>query len=84
MGLDTVELIIEIEKRFDIHIEDVRAEKIGTIEDLIVAIEEIKTDHSMNREEITEKVLDLVSYVSGIEVSKLNLSDSFTNDLGMD
>ncbi|MGC9330265.1 MAG: acyl carrier protein [Bacteroidales bacterium] len=39
-SLDTVELIMELEKEFDISIPDEEAEKIGTVGDAIKYIEE--------------------------------------------
>jgi acyl carrier protein len=41
-SLDTVELIMEFEKEFDIAIPDDQAEKIGTVKDAISYIEEAK------------------------------------------
>lgn len=41
-SLDTVELIMEFEKEFDIAIPDDQAEKIGTVKDAISYIEENK------------------------------------------
>ena len=39
-SLDTVELIMEFEKEFDVAITDDKAEKIGTVADAIAYIEE--------------------------------------------
>ena len=39
-SLDTVELIMEFEKEFDVAIPDDKAEKIGTVADAITYIEE--------------------------------------------
>ena len=39
-SLDTVELIMEFEKEFDVAIPDDKAEKIGTVADAIAYIEE--------------------------------------------
>ena len=39
-SLDTVELIMEFEKEFDISIPDDQAEKIGTVQDAVAYIEE--------------------------------------------
>ena len=41
-SLDTVELIMELEKEFDVQIPDDKAEAIGTVGDAIAFIEEIK------------------------------------------
>ena len=41
-SLDTVELIMEFEKEFDIAIPDDQAEKIGTVSDAISYIEQAK------------------------------------------
>ena len=41
-SLDTVELIMEFEKKFDIQIPDDKAEKIATVEDAISFIEAAK------------------------------------------
>ncbi len=43
-SLDTVELIMEFEKEFEISIPDDKAEKIGTVGDAIAYVEEAKAN----------------------------------------
>ncbi len=42
-SLDTVELIMEFEKEFDITIEDTEAEKIQTVKDVVSFLEKAKS-----------------------------------------
>lgn len=43
-SLDTIELIMEFEKTFDVHISDENTEKIQTVGDMVNAIVELKDE----------------------------------------
>lgn len=45
-SLDTVELIMELEKEFDVAIPDAEAEKLGTVEDIVKYLEARFPDHN--------------------------------------
>lgn len=85
MGLDTVELIVEIEKSFDISIPDEDAECIATVGQLADYIyENQKPGYKIEKTEIDKDVIHLVSIMSGLPKEEIQLHHSFTNDLGMD
>ena len=87
MGLDTVELIINMEKHFDIAIPDQEAGQINTVQDIVNCVyAKISTRQQKNVDikEIERTVIGIVSEFSGIPVSEIQLSHSITGDLGLD
>ncbi len=88
MGLDTVELIMTVEDLFEIQIPDNHAENIATVQQLAdYVFEKIKTKptyENMPKKEFEEQILRLVENLTGIPYEEIDMSASFTNDLGMD
>lgn len=85
MGLDTVELIVEIEKSFDISIPDEVAERISTVGQLAHYIyENQKPGYKIEKKEIDDIVIHVLSTLVGLPKEEIQLHHSFTNDLGMD
>lgn len=87
MGLDTVELIINMEKRFDISIPDQEAEQIHIVQDYVNCVYakiSIHPEKIMDIKEVERIVIDIISEASGIPVNEIKLSHSVTGDLGMD
>jgi len=84
LGLDTVELIVEMEKQFNIAIPDREAEKIATVGQLSTYILRHQNRPLKTKEEIDKAVIAIVSACAGIDEEEIELHHSFTNDLGMD
>lgn len=85
MGLDTVELIVEIEKSFDISIPDEDAERIATVGQLADYIyKNQKPGYKIEKKEIDDIVIHLLSNLVGLPKEEIQLHHSFTGDLGMD
>lgn len=87
MGLDTVELIINMEKHFDIAIPDQEAGQIYTVQDIVNCVYSkisARPEKTMDMKEIEETVIRIVSESSGIPAHEIRLSHSITDDLGMD
>jgi len=85
MGLDTVELIVEIEKHFDIAIPDEEAECIATVEQLVDYVyTHQKSGYKIEKKAIDVIVIHLLSTLVGIPKEEVKLHHSFTDDLGMD
>ncbi len=85
MGLDTVELIVEIEKSFNISIPDEKAERIATVGQLAdyVYVHQ-KPGYKIGKEKVDDIVIHLLSTLVGLPKEEIELHHSFTNDLGMD
>jgi acyl carrier protein len=85
MGLDTVELIVEIEKSFNISIPDEKAGRIVTVGQLAdyVYLNQ-KPGYKVEKEEVDDIVIHLLSTLVGLPKEEIELHHSFTNDLGMD
>jgi acyl carrier protein len=70
MGLDSVELVLEIEKYFEIQISDAEAEKISTVQDMVdvVASHLNISDNSANlRDDILQRINDALLKLGLIE-----------------
>jgi len=87
MGLDTVELIINIEKHFAISIPDLEAGQIYTVQDIVDCVYSKISAHpekAMGIQDIEEIVIRMISEFSGIPANEIQLSHSITGDLGLD
>ena len=85
MGLDIVELIVEVEEKFNISIPDEEAASLATVGQVVDYVyTHQKSDAKLEKSEIQDRVIDLVSDKTGISKEKIALHHSFTNDLGMD
>lgn len=85
MGLDVVELIVEIESTFDISIPDEKAERIATVGQLVDYVyTRQKPSHKIEKQEVEKHIIHLVSTLIDIPVNEIELHHSFTTDLGMD
>ncbi len=83
MGLDSVELLVEIEKEFGIEISDLEAENIYTIGDFYEVILK-KDSEEKNIEDVLQRLKTLISNKLGMDIKKLKLEMSIVNDLGLD
>lgn len=88
MGLDSVDLIIRVEKTFDISIPDRLAEKILTVGDMHDAVWTLlleKDPHQpIVRENFETYLNEIIADQIGVDVEELGKEKSFTNDLGVD
>ncbi|MCP5063596.1 MAG: hypothetical protein GY936_14210 [Ignavibacteriae bacterium] len=83
MGLDTVELIVEIESEFEVEITDVEAEKLVTIGDCIVLLNQ-RVQLEQGEKEIFKRLTKLVSETSGVDVDKITKETNIVQDLKLD
>lgn len=87
MGLDTVELIMEFEKAFDIQVPDATWERTSTVGDAYNVVWqhlEHKPGHGMSRKEMEELMKDIIEDKVGVDRSEITPEKSFVDDLGMD
>jgi acyl carrier protein len=78
MGLDSVELIMEWEKYFNIEIPDLVAEKIGTVQNAVDAISTI-LNVSEDKSQLKDNIFDQLK--NAISKSRLTNSEINQNDL---
>ncbi len=86
MGLDTVELVMAVEEEFAIRIDNLEAEKIGTVVQLhqyvVVLLE--ADGKFVNREACLKKIIEITSYQLGVPIEKITPDSHFVYDLGAD
>ena len=86
MGLDTVELVIQIEKAFSIAIPDHEAEKIVTIGDMHdFVMQAIDADgRALDADQVWGQLSDILSEDYGLPRAKITRDAGFIRDLGLD
>jgi acyl carrier protein len=88
MGLDTVELLMEIERAFGIAIPDQQAEQIITVGDYYEVVwEHLQRDPEKNRlsrQEVETTINQIIVAFGGVEPHEVVPGASITNDLGLD
>lgn len=84
MGLDSVELLIEIENEFQIEISNIEAENIITIGDFHKTISQ-KIDLTKTTEEaIFQKLREVVSDKVGFDIDEIHYQTKIVDDLRID
>lgn len=86
MGLDTVELILEIEDEFDIVILEEEAEVAWTIGEMLNLVTRLTRakGYEWSREEIRARIVKVVADLTGVHPLTLHDYTSFVSDLGLD
>lgn len=85
MGLDSVELIILIEKELGINFVDSEISKISTVYDVSkYAYILQKGTHGKTLVEVQNIIIDLSSKVSGLNKSEITLGSDLVKDIGLD
>ncbi|MEM0983762.1 MAG: hypothetical protein AAGI17_07425 [Planctomycetota bacterium] len=86
MGLDGVELAMEVEDEFQIRLDDDVAAACRTVSDLVfVVVSELRAKgESVREHEIEFRVREIVADQFGLRVERVRLEDHFVDDLGMD
>ena len=92
MGMDTVELIVDIEKTFNIDIPNAEASSIATVKNLQDCtwkhvLEKSQTDLSYSkysREKVDVIINTLLADRSGLPLEDITPNKSITRDLGLD
>ena len=94
MGLDIVELVMEVEETFGIDIPDHDAERLRTVGDLYWYVREHVPDPAVSNaaphhagtpvDEVWERLLDVIEKEAGLKRERLVPAARFVADLGMD
>lgn len=86
MGLDTVELVVAVEKHFSIAIPDGDAADADTVGKLAQIIERLRlaSGHPIPRDEIVSRLKHLISDMFDIPVESIAEASQFRKDLGLD
>jgi len=85
MGLDTVELVLEVEKHFDVSIPDERAEKTATVEALARLLYELLTHREihLSYNEIIFQLQQIINRMFQIPIERITPEARFIDDLGL-
>lgn len=86
MGLDTVELVIDIENEFSIEISDKDAETLGIVGDIAryVEAQTKNTHHAVTFDMALRKIIEILESQYGIPQGKVNSMSHVVFDLGLD
>ena len=86
MGLDTVELVMEVEHKFDIMIPNEAAEAICTVGDLHAFIigELIRCGRTLDSDEAWRSIVTILTDRFGIPAKKIRHDARIVRDLGLD
>ena len=84
MGLDTVDLIVNIETAFNISVPNERWAGIDVVQDIYTVVEEYTRSSLVPRPEIIVRVNAILSLQSGFNQDAITPYMSITNDLGLD
>jgi acyl carrier protein len=84
MGLDTVELAMEIEKHFNIEPSDKEWSEVNRVYEIHGLIIRHLPEGQFTSEEVMTRVIELIAEKSGNEIDEIKTTDSLTDDLGMD
>jgi acyl carrier protein len=86
MGLDTVELVIRVEKQFDIGIPDADAARIATVGDLHAYVVGVlrRQGRIESADSVDAQLRDIICDQLGVEPEDVVPSARFVDDLGAD
>jgi acyl carrier protein len=94
MGLDIVEMVMEVEETFGIEVPNHDAERLRTVGDLYWYVREhvpnpptsdaARHDTGVPADEIWERLLDVIQKEAGVKRERLVPTARFADDLGMD
>ena len=92
MGLDTVDLVVTIEKTFHISIPNPEAAQIVTVGNIHDCVWKhlsakpayLQREKLITRKEIEQAINELIANFAGIELHEITPEKSITNDLGLD
>lgn len=82
MGLDAVELVMDVEKEFDISISDQEAGSTRTIKDLVLLIDS-KSRNNITQESIYHHLTVILTKDYGININQIHPEARFIDDLNL-
>lgn len=86
MGLDTVELVMQVEKTFAITIPDHEAEKmvtVGALHDFVT--QAVKADgRELDADHVWDQITEILTEDYGVPRAKITRDAGFIRDLGLD
>ena len=86
MGLDSVELVMDFEKAFEIEIPDAIATQMRTPRHVqtFVLEEYARLGRATDAEAVFRKIQELTERITNLDTEKIGLDSDFVNDLGLD
>ncbi len=90
MGLDSVELIMEIEEHFDINFEDRIAQQMETVGDVLrIVLAKVQAknddseDKSLSEPEVLLQLQKIIARSGGVQIERVTLDARIVSDLGI-
>jgi acyl carrier protein len=86
MGLDTVELVMQVEKTFAITIPDHEAEKmltVGDMHDYVMRVT-VADGRALDSDQVWDQITEILAEDYGVARVKITRKAAFIRDLGMD
>jgi acyl carrier protein len=86
MGMDSVELVMDIEKKFNIRIPNSQAETIFTVGDIHAIVwQHLSAGHSdKSKSEMEHEINQVIADKAGFDLSEITPEKRICDDLGMD
>jgi acyl carrier protein len=89
MGLDQVEMIMDIEDAFELQFSDGEAQAVKTVGDLVHLVQTKVAERrhlvkTWSAPEIAHRVREIISRNTGVKIDKLHDDARFSEDLGIE
>ena len=84
MGLNTVDLVMKVEKEFNIEVPDQRWEQVVTVQDMYDVVWEFAGSRLIDKDEMIAKINSILIDHIGCEPNEIAPEKSLTSDLGLD
>ena len=84
MGLDSVELILDVEREFGIEIGDAEAAELTTVGDLLACITRNLVPGAEAPPDVCPRLVRLLASSSGVKPERIDRNTGIVRDLGID
>lgn len=82
MGLDSIELVMEVEDEFRLHLPDEECEKVRTVDDVVDLVMKYRPD--ADRRVVLQEVRKLTAEIVSAPLDQVHSNSRLVEDLGYD